>query len=70
MLLASVGETALLPLLEQAVPAAPPLQSKRLAQARPATRRMLLLTLLFLGVAGVVLPDAGDNSVASGHSLL
>ena len=53
MLLASGGETALLPLREQAVPAAPPRQSKRLAQARPATRRMLLLTLLFLGVAGL-----------------
>ncbi len=53
LLLAGVGETGLLPVLERAVQTTAPRDEARLAQATPPTRRMLLLTLLFLGAVGL-----------------
>ena len=53
MLLAGVAETAVLPALEQAVQTAASPDDARLARATPATRRRLLLTLLFLGAVGL-----------------
>jgi len=53
LLLAGVGETGLLPALERAVQATAPADDARLAHTTPPTQRMLLLTLLGLGVVGL-----------------
>ena len=53
LLLAGAGETGVLPALEQAVQATASPQDARLARATPATRRQLVLTLLFLSAVGL-----------------
>ena len=53
LLLAGASQTALLPILEQGLPPRSALGPTRVAQATPVTRRMLLLTLLFLGAVGL-----------------
>jgi len=52
LLLAAAQETGLLPSLETALPAYSLEVPSRLARTTPPSRRMLLLTLLFLGVVG------------------
>ena len=53
MLLAAAQETGLLETLERAVPVGQALPSSRLARSTSASRRRLLLTLLFLGAVGL-----------------
>jgi hypothetical protein len=53
LLVAAAQETGLLAALEDAVASCTPAPTSRLACVSPASRRMLLLTLLFLGVVGL-----------------
>lgn len=53
LLLAAAAETDLLPTLEGALPTAHPDPEARLPHVTPTSARMLLLTLLFLGVVGL-----------------
>jgi hypothetical protein len=53
LLVAAVNETGLLPALEDAVASRTPAPTSRLARTSLASRRMLLLTLLFLGAVGL-----------------
>jgi hypothetical protein len=53
LLLAAAHETGLLEALEHAVPVGQALPSSRLARSTSASRRRLLLTLLFLGAVGL-----------------
>lgn len=53
LLLAAAHETGLLAALERAVPVGQAMPSSRLAHSTSASRRRLLLTLLFLGAVGL-----------------
>jgi hypothetical protein len=53
LLLAAAHETGLLETLEHTVPVCQAMPTSRLAHSTGASRRRLLLTLLFLGVIGL-----------------
>ncbi len=53
LLVAAVNETGLLPALEDTIASCTPAPTSRLARTSLASRRMLLLTLLFLGAVGL-----------------